>query len=997
MFVSHRLQAVALALGVALLVPVASASALPRSMSFGFSNRGQPFIVPAGVHQIHLTGWGGSGGAGGFHPGLYAAPGGLGARIDLDVPVTPLDVLTIDVGGHGGAGNDQIAGDGGGAGSERFTGGSGGRVNQKTLDGTAGGGGGGATVVIDTANQPILLAGGGGGGGGGGNQSDGANGGQGGDSGTNDSGHCDPRRGPGEYGNGPGGGAGGRCGQPNGPGGVSGAGEVPGSRAGTGGGGGGGLMGGNGGASGGNGAGGGGGGGGAGTSSWSSRASNVLVTNGTPGSGGVTVSWNTSPPVGVAQSAMFTSLQQFIVPAGVSELTLTGWGASGGAGGGPGEGTIAPRGGYGAVIRERVPVNPGDILSIDAGRVGGSGTQPAGVTYDPIPGGSGGLATLAAKGGDGGPVTVREGGNGPLGNANYVGNTGGGGGAATLVTDTTTSTVLLNAGGGGGAGGDSNHIGGNGGPGANAGSPLGTGDVSDGNGLFGSGTSTAGMANGAGGSFATAFGARGESATNSTQGNARGTGGGGGGGARGGGAGHECSGFSCALSAGGGGAGSSTWVASARDVSFGNALAGRGAVRISWVQAPATTIEVAASPTAVVAGRPVTLTATVAAPDAPAGTVPVGTVFFVDADTGRIGSGQPSATAPYTTTVTTTLPEGTHHVSANFGGDPVFVGSTSPEILVNVIPQLSVKTTSLPDVEVGESYSAKLAATGGVAPYTWSLATGSDLPAGLRLDAATGEISGMPTTTGSTEFAVRVSDAGAPDQTADESLTLAVKDATLAISGVTPDLLVAGAENVPVTVTGARFAPGVELTASDRRITFSAVTVTDATTLTAQVSAPDAIPAGAYDLTATEGAANATCSGCLHIGAKPTPTPATSPTPNGAGRTPTPVGVTRIVRAPSVFHHNQVRFTVRCAAASCSGQATATVKGKRVATASFALAPGATRRVTFRLNATGRALLARSKKLAVQVTITQRRPDGRSQRIAKVRLVIRAAGPARHR
>ncbi len=1000
MFLKHRFHTVSLALAIGLLVPAASASAAPVSRSFGFDGGAQTFTVPAGIHQLHLTAWGGSGGAGGSRTGLYAAPGGLGSKIDLDVPVTPGDPLTIDVGGRGGAANDQVAGDGGRAGASRFTGGSGGTVNQRTLDGTAGGGGGGATVVIDKAGQPLLLAAGGGGGGGGGSQSDGTNGGQGGDAGTSDSGHCDPDRGHGEYGNGPGGGAGGACGEPNGPAGVGGAGEVPGSSAGTGGGGGGGLMGGSGGSSGRNGAGaGGGGGGGAGTSTWSSLASNVLVTNGTPGYGGVVVSWDPAPPAGVPHNATFTSLQQFTVPAGVRELTLTVSGASGGAGAASSADTVASRGGYGAVIRERVPVTPGDTLTIDAGRAGGNGNAPADLVYDPIPGGSGGLATLAGKGGNGGSVTAHDGGDTiPFGGTDYVGTTGGGGGAATLVTDTTTATVLLVAGGGGGGGSDAAFPGDNGGRGGNAGNPLGTGEAGDGNGLYGSGLSTSGRANGAGGTFASVDAANGETAADNTFGDLRGTGGGGGGGARGGGAGQQCTGYNCALTAGGGGAGSSTWAQSARDVSFGNSLGGRGTVRISWVQAPATTTEIASSAGAVVAGQPVTLTATVAPSDAPAGTTPVGSVSFIDADTGdAIGAPvAPSVTAPYTATLTTTLPEGTHHVYASFGGDSVFTPSSSPQTLVSVIGQLSVKTTSLPAVEVGEPYSATLAPTGGVGPYTWSLSSGA-LPAGLELDATTGEIRGTPTSTGTADFSVRVNDLGEPSQTAGRSLKLTISAASLAITSLTPGELTESDNDVAVSVTGRRFLPGLQVAASDKRITFSSVTVKDASKLTAQVSAPAHVPAGAYDVTVTEGAATATCTGCLRIRTTPAPdtshtaagppAPDNSTVPGGETTTVPRSGVVRIVRAPALIHRNQVRFTIRCTSGACAGRATETVHTSTVAGAPFKLAAGATRTITLRLNATGRAQLARSGKLSVQVTLAQ----DPTRVLTRARLTLRAA------
>ena len=60
-----------LTLGAMLLVPVASASAAPQSQTFGWNNTAsQQFTVPANIHQLHLTAWGGSGGAGGSRSGI---------------------------------------------------------------------------------------------------------------------------------------------------------------------------------------------------------------------------------------------------------------------------------------------------------------------------------------------------------------------------------------------------------------------------------------------------------------------------------------------------------------------------------------------------------------------------------------------------------------------------------------------------------------------------------------------------------------------------------------------------------------------------------------------------------------------------------------------------------------------------------------------------------------------------------------------------------------
>ncbi|MCG6984306.1 MAG: DUF4082 domain-containing protein, partial [Thiocapsa sp.] len=96
---------------------------------------------------------------------------------------------------------------------------------------------------------------------------------------------------------------------------------------------------------------------------------------------------------------------------------------------------------------------------------------------------------------------------------------------------------------------------------------------------------------------------------------------------------------------------------------------------------------------------------------------------------------------------------------------------------------LSVTTTSLPAGAVGTAYAQTLAASGGTAPYSWSLATGSDpLPDGLNLDAESGEISGTPTAPGTVTLTVEVSDAATPAATATAALSLVVAPEALTIT-----------------------------------------------------------------------------------------------------------------------------------------------------------------------------------------------------------------------
>ena len=80
----------------------------------------------------------------------------------------------------------------------------------------------------------------------------------------------------------------------------------------------------------------------------------------------------------------------------------------------------------------------------------------------------------------------------------------------------------------------------------------------------------------------------------------------------------------------------------------------------------------------------------------------------------------------------------------------------------------TITTDTLPDGKVGEAYSQTLTATG-TAPITWSIDGG--LPAGLSLNADTGEISGTPTAEGTATFTVKATNSAGSD-TKELSITI---------------------------------------------------------------------------------------------------------------------------------------------------------------------------------------------------------------------------------
>ena len=86
---------------------------------------------------------------------------------------------------------------------------------------------------------------------------------------------------------------------------------------------------------------------------------------------------------------------------------------------------------------------------------------------------------------------------------------------------------------------------------------------------------------------------------------------------------------------------------------------------------------------------------------------------------------------------------------------------------------LSLDTDGLPYGSLNAAYSAVLTGSGGIAPYTWSIIAGA-LPPGLKLDSATGAITGTATNIGTFNFTAKVSDASNPIKTAINSLSITI-------------------------------------------------------------------------------------------------------------------------------------------------------------------------------------------------------------------------------
>lgn len=144
--------ALVLTSGLLGILALAASPARATTKAFSFTGSEQSFVVPSGVHLLHVLLIGGAGGQGGV-----TASGGAAGEVTADLEVTPGETLYIEVGDTG-----EDNGEGGEGG---FNGGANG-------GGGAGGGGGASDIrlvpgssLLSLESRLVIAAGGGGGGG----------------------------------------------------------------------------------------------------------------------------------------------------------------------------------------------------------------------------------------------------------------------------------------------------------------------------------------------------------------------------------------------------------------------------------------------------------------------------------------------------------------------------------------------------------------------------------------------------------------------------------------------------------------------------------------------------------------------------------------------------------------------------------------------------------------------------------------------------------------
>jgi uncharacterized protein (TIGR03437 family) len=197
-------------------------------------------------------------------------------------------------------------------------------------------------------------------------------------------------------------------------------------------------------------------------------------------------------------------------------------------------------------------------------------------------------------------------------------------------------------------------------------------------------------------------------------------------------------------------------------------------------------------------------------------------------------------TAPYTYNVTAgALPAGisvsssgqitgTPTASGSFPVTIAVTDSTSAVASFNLVfviaaNPLAITTNSLGAATVGVAYSQILSATGGTAPYTFTISGGA-LPNGLTL-LANGTLSGTPSLNGSFSFTVRVTDSLGAVATATYNLSVGATSVLTIVTSTMPDAqlnvpysvalnVVGGVSPYQFSIIGGGLPPGLSLTST---------------------------------------------------------------------------------------------------------------------------------------------------------------------------------------
>ena len=174
------------------------------------------------------------------------------------------------------------------------------------------------------------------------------------------------------------------------------------------------------------------------------------------------------------------------------------------------------------------------------------------------------------------------------------------------------------------------------------------------------------------------------------------------------------------------------------------------------------------------------------------------TPYTFTLSSGTLPAGLSLSTSGIISGTPTTAATSTFAVRVRDFGNPKETATATLSITIGA--GLSITTTSLPGGVQGTAYSASVAATGGISPYTFSITTGS-LPSGLTMSSG-GAISGTPTGSGTSSFTVQAKDSSTPPQTATANLSITIAGDLKITTASLPNGVVGSSYSATVTVSG---------------------------------------------------------------------------------------------------------------------------------------------------------------------------------------------------
>jgi uncharacterized repeat protein (TIGR01451 family) len=116
---------------------------------------------------------------------------------------------------------------------------------------------------------------------------------------------------------------------------------------------------------------------------------------------------------------------------------------------------------------------------------------------------------------------------------------------------------------------------------------------------------------------------------------------------------------------------------------------------------------------------------------------------------------------------------GTYNFTVQFTSFATPPQTVQRSFTVTIAEPLAVVAASLPDGVTSFGYTATVTTQGGVDPRTWAITQGA-LPPGVSLDPNTGLLTGTPTTPGTFNFTVQVTDSALPPNVASQAMSIVI-------------------------------------------------------------------------------------------------------------------------------------------------------------------------------------------------------------------------------